>query len=354
MRKQKKIFFNSWVMVCVALLAIQVTLIATPEVRAEKITLRYASYHPPRGIAHEGPDWLMNQITKRTDGKVVFQQYVGGSLLKARELLKGVKEGTADLGFIFVPYFPRELQILTLPTPFISGPPEPIKEAALFWDFFQQIPEANQTLEKWGQKLVAIHAYGQLAVGATKPVKTLADVKGLKMRCAAGYDAQHMQCMGASVVFLTMPEVYSAMEKGAVNAVYTAGISLYREKLYETGNPFYILLIPKFSGVMALLTINQEKFNNLPPDVQKVISEVGKEYSAFESKRIAEMEKEYFDKLKDLGCKIETVSREEINEWAQRCEEDSKARWVKEAEEKGLPGKALMNSMTKLIQKQMN
>jgi TRAP-type C4-dicarboxylate transport system substrate-binding protein len=334
-----------------ALILFTTIALAVQPCMAASIKLRYATYQPPRGIAYQGPDWLMNEISKRTNGKVEFQQYVGGSLLKARELLKGVQEGTADMGFIFVPYFPRELQVLTLPTPFISGPPEPIKEAALMWEFFKEVPEASKTLEKWGQKLIAIHVYGQLAVGATVPVKRLSDVKGLKMRCAAGYDAQHMKCLGASVVFLTMPEVYSAMEKGAVNSVYTAGISLYREKLYETANPFYVLLIPKFSGVMALLTINSKTWGNLPNDVQQVFTEVGKEYSDFESKRIDELEKDYFGKLKEQGCKVFSVTKDEIKKWAQDCEQEAKARWVKEADEQGLPGKELMDHMSELVLK---
>ena len=98
---------------------------------AETITLRYASYNPPRGMGAQTSMWMMAEITKRTKGKVKFQQYFGGSLLKSRETLRGVQMGTADMGYIFVPYFPKELRLWSVAEPFVRGPVHPEKKGLL-------------------------------------------------------------------------------------------------------------------------------------------------------------------------------------------------------------------------------
>ena len=93
---------------------------------AETITLRFATYQPPTGIEGEAPKWLMEEITKRTNGQVKFEQYFGGSLLKAREILSGVQSGTADMGFVFTAYYPKELPVHSFPQVFIRGPVDPL------------------------------------------------------------------------------------------------------------------------------------------------------------------------------------------------------------------------------------
>jgi TRAP-type C4-dicarboxylate transport system substrate-binding protein len=114
-KRRAKIFFT---------VALNVALIcfgAISQLEAKGITLRFATYHSPIGPEGEGPKWLMEEITKRTDGEVKFEQYFAGSLLNARELLKGIQSGTADMGYIFTPYFPRELVMNSILQTFIRA-----------------------------------------------------------------------------------------------------------------------------------------------------------------------------------------------------------------------------------------
>lgn len=323
----------------------------TPTPTPEKpVTLRFATYCPPQGMEGECSTWMMDEITKRTNGKVEFEQYFGESLLKSREILRGVQEQSTDMGYLFVPYYVKELGQWTVATPFLNGPADPKERADLFWELYEESPELEAQLASWNQKLIAIHVFGNLSVGGPRPLATLADLKGLKVRCAGGYDAEHMSALGATIVFMPGPEVYSAMEKGAVDASYTAFTSYHKYRFYEIGD-HYLLIIPQFCGAIGLITINLDTWNSLSSSVQDAISEVGKEYSIIQPEKVLALEKEYEDEMIAAGCTIIEVSEEEVQHWADISEEDCKAKWVEETETQGLPGKKLMERAIQLIER---
>jgi TRAP-type C4-dicarboxylate transport system substrate-binding protein len=334
---------------CFALIFIIVLFGGTSAPQAKKITLRFATYQPPRGIEGEAPKWLMEEITKRTNGQVKFEQYFGGSLLKARELLKGIQAGTADMGFIFTAYYPKELKIHLLPQIFIRGPVDPAKKMEFFESFYKEIPEARAEIEAWNQKRIAIHLFGKMAAGGVKSIKSLDGIKGLKMRVAGGYDALHMKCLGANVVFLRSSDVYSAFQKGAIDAAYSTPASFYRSKWYETAKPFYLFVIPKFSGTYAFITINLDTFRKLPPDIQDTIVQVGKEYNQYEARLLKQLEENYSSEMASKGVIILEESKDGVTNWAEKCEAEAIAKGVREAEKQGLPGEKLMEQLTQLI-----
>lgn len=338
---------------CLVLCAVVVALFfagTTPSYGAPQ-TIRFAIYTPQRGLEGEAMTWLTEEIEKRTKGAVKFQNYFAGSLLKERETLRGVQSGAADMGYIFVPYFPRELTLWSVGEPFIRGPVDPAKKAEFFSELYDQSPELQTALKAYNQKLVAIHYFGQMAAGGPRPLKSLNDLKGLRIRCAGGYDAEHMVALGAKVVFLPGTEIYSAMEKGAVQANYTAFISYFKYRLFEIGKQHTVLVVPQFTGSLALITINQKVWDGLSPDVQKVITDVGKEYGKKIASEIKTLEIDIKNKMKTAGATVVDLPVSEVNAWAAASEKDSLEKWVKKAEEQKQPGKALMDRAKKLVEK---
>ncbi|HOE16114.1 MAG TPA: TRAP transporter substrate-binding protein DctP [Syntrophorhabdaceae bacterium] len=317
----------------------------------EAKAIRFAIYTPQRGLEGEAMTWLTDEIEKRTKGAVKFQNYFAGSLLKERETLRGVQSGAADMGYIFVPYFPRELTLWSIGEPFIRGPVDPAKKAEFFTELYEQSPELQAVLNAYNQKLVAIHYFGQMAAGGPRPLKSLNDLKGMRVRCAGGYDAEHMTALGAKVVFLPGTEIYSAMEKGAVQANYTAFISYFKYRLFEIGKQHTVLVVPQFTGSVALITINKKVWDGLSPEVQKVISEVGKEYGKKIAGEIKTLEVDIRSKMKAAGATVVDVPVSEVNAWADASEKESLEKWIKKAEEQKQPGKALMERAKKLAEK---
>jgi TRAP-type C4-dicarboxylate transport system substrate-binding protein len=333
------------------LLAVAVLLVGVSPSRGAAQTIRFAIYTPARGLEGEAMTWLTNQIEKRTNGAVKIQNYFAGSLLTERETLRGVQSGAADMGYIFVPYYPRELVFWSIGEPFLRGPVDPAKKAEFFSDLYEESPELQGSLKAYSQRLVAIHFFGKMAAGGPRPLKSLDDLKGLRVRCAGGYDAEHMAALGAKVVFLPGTEIYSAMQKGAVDANYTAFISYFKYRLFEIGKPHTVLVLPQFTGSVGLITINQNVWNGLSPEVQKVIAEVGREYGKMLAGEIVTLEADIRNKMKAAGATLVDLPVAEVNSWAAMCENASLERWVKTAEEQRQQGKALMERAKHLVEK---
>lgn len=322
----------------------------SPSFSADAVKLRIATYNPPRGMEGQMTKWLVDEIGKQSGGKITFETYYGGSLLKARETLKGVQAGTADMGFIFVPYFPREIAAWTVAEPFLRGPVAPEKRAEFFWALYDQAPELKESLRKWNQKLIAVHVFGKHAVGGPRVLKNLDDLKGLRVRCAGGYDAAHMSTLGANIVFMKGAEVYSAMQKGAIDANYTPVTSYYKYKLYEIGKNHHLMVIPQFIGSVALITMNLESFNKLSEEQQAAVLKAGKEYSRIESGKIRALEKEYSAKMAKAGLTLVNIPKQQVVKWAEAAEEASKAKWL-EKTKGSAGGKELIEKAGRLLRK---
>lgn len=323
-----------------------------PSVAAETIKLRYSSFTPPRGVEAESSMWMLDEIEKRTNGKVKFERYYGGALLKPRETLSGIQKGTVDMGHVPTAYHPKEFPLWGVALPFVRGPLSPAKKSAFWWELYKQSPDMAAELEKWNLKLVAVVTWGKMSINAPKPIKSLADLKGKRVRCAGGYQAKLIMDLGAKTVFLRGSEAYSALQKGAVDANYTAFTSYYKYRLFEVGKDKHLLIIPQFTGNVGLIAMNIDSWNKLPDDVQKIISSVGREgYSKILSEKTFQLEREYLEELKKMDITIIELTKEDIDRWADLSEESSKAKWVKEVGELGYDSKTLMDRASKLIKK---
>ena len=320
-------------------------------ISSETITLRFSNPMPPKGVEFEAFTWMMDEITKRTEGGVKIQQFHGGSLLHMRETLRGIQKGSADIGNIPTPYHPKELQLWSVATPFIRGPSTPEKRTVFFWDLYDKSPELQEELATLNQRLLTLFSFGKYGVGGPKPLKTLNDVKGIRVRCAGGYDAKHMMDLGAKVVFLKGPEVYSAMQKGAIDANYAPLTTYFKYRLYEIGNDKHFMIIPQFNGIVGLVTLNLDSWNRLPSKYQQVISEVGREFSMRHALKISNLEQQYQQKLISAGVTISETSKNEVEKWADKTEESSKTKWIKDAQDRGKPGNQLMERASRLMKK---
>ena len=99
-------------MVC-AIAALAILVVCAPVARAaDTIELSYANFPPPITFPCVQMEKWKEEVEKRTDGKVSVQTFPGGSLLKAKAIMDGVLDGTADIGCLAFPYQPGRFPLL--------------------------------------------------------------------------------------------------------------------------------------------------------------------------------------------------------------------------------------------------
>jgi TRAP-type C4-dicarboxylate transport system substrate-binding protein len=173
-------------------------------------TLTYSIFFPAtHAQAKAGESWA-KEIEKRTGGKVKINIFTGGSLTPADQCFDGVVKGISDLGMSCFAYTRGRLPLLeALDLP--MGYPNGMVATLVANDFVKKM----KPKELDEVKVLYLHAHGPGLLHTQKPVNTLADIKGMKIR-STGLSAKIVESMGGVSVAMPQGGTYEALQKGVV------------------------------------------------------------------------------------------------------------------------------------------
>ena len=306
------------------------------------ITLTYSNFFPPSHAQSKLAEAWCREIEKRTGGKVTIQYFPGQTLTKARQVYDGVVNGISDIGQALFAYtrgrFPV-MEVLDLPLGYPSGR---VATAVVNRVYRELRPK-----ELDGVKVLYLHAHGPGLVHCkVRPIRTLEDMRGLKFR-ATGFAAKVVSALGGTPVAMPMPETYQALAKGVVDgALYpieaNKGWRLAEVTKYVTEN-YSMAYTSTFFIVM-----NKDRWNQLPPDVQRVFEDVSAEWVEKTGLAWDEADREGRDYFLQKGGEIVALSPEESARW-KKAVAPILDEYVKNAENKGLDGRRALEVTKKAL-----
>jgi TRAP-type C4-dicarboxylate transport system substrate-binding protein len=256
-----------------AMLICLVVLAIAPSGRAaEVIKLSYANYFPPTHPAAVMAGQFCEEVKKRTNGRIDISYYAGGTLATGPKVFNSVVQGLADIGLSATPYnrgrFPVT-EVLDLP----HGFPSAWVSGQVQNDFYAKFKP-----KEWDDvQVLYFHSVGPFLLNTLKKqVKTLEDLKGLKIRAQAGI-ADTVKALGATPIPLEQADVYESLRRGVIDGVF---------------GPFEVLQGWKFGELCKFTTVswkvgscatfyvvmNKQKYAALPADLKKIFDEVSAEY----------------------------------------------------------------------------
>jgi len=335
------------VMLCLLSLALVAILVASTAgcgseeegTTGEAITLTFTMMSPPTAANSVVlGEFTFPEIEKRSNGRLVIEPYWASSLLKGGETLRGVGAGIADMGFVYAAYTPAQLPLNCAPLG--AFPTIQLTAAdglAVFGNLVEDWPEMTAELEMWGVRFLGLDSSHNQCLFATKPIRTLDDMKGLKIRVHSAYMGEAVEAAGATAVFLPPGDVADALSRGMVDASTASATTGKAFGWFDHSDYF----IETDLATPALITnvINAEVWRSLPSDLQDILEEVFFETSertvgAYEEGiEAAKME------MEEMGIEIIEFPASEIAKWnalpaVQQITEDTAA----ELDEDGLPG----------------
>ena len=130
------------------------------------------------------------------------------------------------------------------------------------------------------------------------------DVSGLKLRGNAVYNAFFTEYLGAQVIDLPTTEVYSALERGVVDATGWTQIGLIDLKWNEFLN---YRIEPCFFSTDLGTIVNLEKWNSLSDESRKILQDVAIEHEKSSAAKLGNVRDEDFAKLEEAGMKVVTL-----------------------------------------------
>ena len=273
----------------------------------EPITIKVGHISPDGQAYAIGFEEYAKAVEEATDGQVKFEIFGNGALGGERELLEGVQLGTLDMSLIttgVVTNFAPQVAVIEFPF------------------LFRDLDHAYKTLDgEIGQELldgmseanikgIAFWENGQRHLAnSKKPVKTPEDLKGLKMRAIESeLLLDTFSALGTNATPMAFPEVYSGLQQGTIDGSdFSYGV-YYTTNVYEQSKHFSEVGLYYSS---ATLVMNEELYQSLPEDVQKVMVDLGKEFAGKQRQISQDLESGYQELLIEQG--VEIVPESEID-----------------------------------------
>jgi TRAP-type transport system periplasmic protein len=315
----------------------------TPVDSAETYNLTYSIFFPAtHGQAKAGEAWA-KEVEKRTQGRVKITVFPAGTLTPADQCYDGVVKGISDIGMSCFAYtrgrFPL-MEALDLPMGYPNG-----KVATYVANDFYQMFKPKELDDV---QVMYLHAHGPGLLHTIKPVTKLEDIKGMKIR-STGLSSKVVTSLGGVPVAMPQGSTYESLQKGVVDG---------------TIGPFEVLKGWKQGEVIKNTTncssvgyttsmfvvMNKKKWDSLPKDIQKIISDLNKEWIAVHAKTWDSLDEEGKAFTLGLGNKIIPLSKAENLRW-KNAVSPVITEFVTAADAKGLPGGKAVKETEKLIKK---
>jgi len=203
---------------------------AMPAASAEK--LKFAHVYEVSEPYHKWALWAADEIKKRTGGRYEIQVFPASTLGKEQDIYQGLALGSIDLVYTGSLYAARDYGPMA-----VSSAPFMFRDFA-HWDAYRNGPVFKEIADaftaKTGNDVLSLIYYGERHVTSNKPVRTPADMKGMKFRTPdAPMYTMFPRAVGANPTPIAFAEVYLALQNGTVDGQENPLPTILAKKFYE-------------------------------------------------------------------------------------------------------------------------
>jgi TRAP-type C4-dicarboxylate transport system substrate-binding protein len=244
----------------------------TGAVAADKV-LKFASFVPPQYVLHKPIfEKMAADVAAATNGSLKIQIYASGALGAGpvQQYVRAVR-GVADITMGVAGYtsslFPRTL-LIELPGVADDG----VDATRRMW----KVMDTHLRSEYRGTHVLAVYATPPSVFMTTgKQIRTLADVKGLKLRTPSKAAGEVLRAYGASPVTMPATNVYTAMSTGVIDGALMGSDSLLIFKLMEP-TKFVTTNLPAMPTAIFIVA-NEATWKGLSPEQQAALTKASGE-----------------------------------------------------------------------------
>jgi len=204
---------------------------------------------------------IFDGLAEATDGQVTTMYHEAGVMGAPSETYERVLSGVVDVGVLVAGYFPGVFpmaEVFELPIHYPDG-----TYGAKAW--LEMYKKGYFEKEQADMKLITAYMIGPYNLLSSKPVRTVEDFKGMKLRGPTDMFRRIDERIGAIAVQLAGPELFTAMDKGIIDATWACWEMSFAFKLKE---PTDYIVETNLSTSSHLLAMNPDSWAALP-DIAK-------------------------------------------------------------------------------------
>ena len=331
-------FLRNLTLVLIAAAAYGGLALSSPTAQAQ-INLRYATWDPPHHEMRKfGVDLWVKSIGEITQGRVNVKMLTKG-LGAPPAYHDFITDGAIDVAHIIPAYTPGRFVLHKLAEfPFLTDSAK--ARTVAYWRVYEK--HFQKTDEARGMKLLTVWVHGPgLIHNSKRPIKTLSDLKGLKLRVSGDNISALAKAMGVTPQFLPITKVHDSLSKGVIDGTFLAFEGI---KNFKLGKLVKYTTVPS-GGLYATvfqMYMNQKVWDGIPEKDQKLIMSVSGEHAANyigDAWDLADVNGIKY--MQENGIKIEKMP-EPILAKAKQLWGPIQADWMKKVATKGVDGEAAL------------
>lgn len=238
--------------------------------------LTYASPYPPTHPFSRADITWMKHVEKASGGRIGFRPYWAGALISSDMSMVEIRHGVADIGLITPIYARGGAHMLRAQSGFYGGVRDIADQVTVYDCLAARFPAFGKELE--GLHVLAVQGGNFPGIlTRTRPVNSLKDLKGLRLRAQS--DAiDVLKRLGADPVNMPMGEVYSALAKGVIDGVVAPADTIKSLHFSEVAKYFTTIRFSR--GAYPARAMSDRSWRRLPPDLQALLADSKDEWEA--------------------------------------------------------------------------
>ncbi|MAM72909.1 C4-dicarboxylate TRAP transporter substrate-binding protein [uncultured Tistrella sp.] len=274
--------------------------------------LRFAIGHPPASFLVKAGETMAKTMAAETGDAVTIKVFPM-SLLSMAETSGGLRDGLADIGTVMSTYFPAEfphtnllleasMMLSTLPED-PTGVEAQAYSAAMAEYILTKCPECNAEFAKQNQVYTAAAGTPGYALNCTKPVVTMDDLKGARLRIGGANWAGWSEAVGAAPVTMSGNEMLEALSQGVLDCII---LSVPDVQNFGMGESVKHITMGAPGGVYvaSMAQVNRDAWQDLSPEARTALLKAAALGSAEASLAYENNQADILEKVKAKGVQV--------------------------------------------------
>jgi TRAP-type mannitol/chloroaromatic compound transport system substrate-binding protein len=302
----------SWVIGSIFLIVSFFIVVDSAQAQEKVFKWRLASVWPKGLTTIIAPDFRFCELTKKmSKGELDITLYGAGEICKPTEVLDMVSSGTVECGVDWPNYWSGKNTAFDL---LGSNSITFCAEDYLLWDYQGGGIELAQELYGKYNCLWFPHymAHMESGIRSNKPIKKLADIKGMKIRMAGLLPAQILKDLGGTPVSIAVADLYEALRRGTLDgAEYSNPINDKDLKMEEMTKYWLTPGWHQTSSQHGVL-INKKAWDSLPEHLKQIIKSAAMDCHLWQFTNLAYKDAGATEYFKQKGITITRLSDKEL------------------------------------------
>ncbi len=291
--------------------------------RAQQVTRwRCQSMWSAAELTYKAFQDFCERVKTNTNGRLVIEPFAAGSVTGVFETLDAVSAGVLQAHSSWPGYFSGKDAGLAVISDFVFGYDHPHQAEAWFY-YRGGLDMLRQAYARYNAYPVGVSWWGVESIVSKKSIGKMDDFRGVKFRSPQGMTAEILTKLGASIVVLPGGEVFSALDKGVVDAADWGSISMNQRMGFHdiARNPtklFHSMPVQEF-------TVNMAAWRALPDELKAIVTSTTRDWTWDQIQRVAVDDARVLKELQAKGVKQDVWTGPEMQkmrELAQKTWDD--------------------------------